>query len=463
MRVRTIKATMGAVALAVSLAGCAGPADYGRYARPRRGDAYTMPWAAAPRPDGPLPELTHDPRLRDYLAYAALANPGLKAAFEEWKAAVARLPQVTALPEPQLTYTYFIEEIETRVGPQEQKLALMQKFPWFGKQRLRGEVAGRAAQAAWQRFQAEKLRVFHRVKSAYADYYHLRRAIAITEENLTLLRHLEQVARTKFRTGTASHADVVRAQVEMGKLEDRLRTLRDLRGPRSAALNAALGRSSSVELPWPTDLPPAASEISHRRLARLLRQSNPELLALESEVEKNRLGLELARKERYPDFGLGVSYVDTGGARMPGVSDSGKDPIAVTLSLDLPLWQAKYRAAEEEARAGIRRARGALTDRTNRIESQVALAAYELRDARRRENLFAGTLIPKATESLKATEAAFKTGEADFLALLDSQRQLLAFELERERARTDQLTAHARMEMLVGRDLSAEPAEDKEN
>ncbi len=412
-----------------------------------------------PTADVDLPGLDDGSSLENYLQYAALNNPGLEASFEKWKAALARVPQVTALPEPQLTYSHFIEEVETRVGPQERKVALVQRFPWFGKLRLRGEAADEQARVTWQRFQADKLKLFHRVKSAYAEYYHLKRAVAITEENLTLLRHLERVARTKFRTGIASHADVVRAQVELGKLEDRLRALRDLRGPRAAALNAALGRPAGAELPWPDDLPPLEAEISDARLSRLVKTANPELAALRSEIAKHQRNVELAGREYYPDFGLGLSYIDTGGARMPGVSDSGKDPLVFMLSLELPLWRSKYRAAEEQARSNVRRTRKTLTDRMNQIESEVRLTAYELRDARRKEHLFRNTLIPKATESLKTTETAFKAGEADFLSLLDSQRQLLAFELELERARADQLAALGKLEMLVGRELEGEDAE----
>ncbi|MEE9371057.1 MAG: hypothetical protein V3W45_06260, partial [Sedimentisphaerales bacterium] len=56
--------------------------------------------------------------LQDYLRYAALHNAGLKAAFERWKAAIEQIPQAESLPDPKFTYGYFINEVETRVGPQ---------------------------------------------------------------------------------------------------------------------------------------------------------------------------------------------------------------------------------------------------------------------------------------------------------------------------------------------------------
>ena len=64
--------------------------------------------------------------LEDYLTFATLNNAGLKAAFEQWKIAVGHVTQAKSLPDPRFTYGYFIEEVETRVGPQKHKLEIMQ-------------------------------------------------------------------------------------------------------------------------------------------------------------------------------------------------------------------------------------------------------------------------------------------------------------------------------------------------
>ena len=106
----------------------------------------------------PLPVLNDDSTIDDYLAYAALNNPKLKAAFGVWKAALHRIPQVRSLPDPKFNYAYFIREVETRVGAQEQKLGLSQMFPWFGKLQLKEDIAYEAANSAEQRYEAEKLK-----------------------------------------------------------------------------------------------------------------------------------------------------------------------------------------------------------------------------------------------------------------------------------------------------------------
>ena len=117
-----------------------------------------------------LPKLDEQSKLSDYLIYAAFNNPGLEAAFNRWKAAIERVPQVKSLPDPRFNYRYFVEQVETRVGAQEQAFGIAQMFPWFGKLELRGQAATDAAYAARQRYETAKLKLFFQVKDAYYEY-----------------------------------------------------------------------------------------------------------------------------------------------------------------------------------------------------------------------------------------------------------------------------------------------------
>ncbi len=100
----------------------------------------------------PVPVLDENSTLEDYLEYASHNNPGLEAAFNMWKATLEKVTQVQTLPDPRFTYGYFLESVETRVGPQEHVLAIAQTFPWFGKLRLRGEKAFEASEVFRHRF-----------------------------------------------------------------------------------------------------------------------------------------------------------------------------------------------------------------------------------------------------------------------------------------------------------------------
>lgn len=74
-------------------------------------------------------KITEESSLSDLSTYALLNNPGLKAAFNQWKAVLENVTQVRSLPNPKLTFAYFFREVETRVGPQKNKVGVMQMFP----------------------------------------------------------------------------------------------------------------------------------------------------------------------------------------------------------------------------------------------------------------------------------------------------------------------------------------------
>ncbi|MFO7871736.1 MAG: TolC family protein [Kiritimatiellia bacterium] len=401
-----------------------------------------------------LPALRDDSSLDDYLKYAALNNPGLEAAFSRWKAALERIPQAKSLPDPRFNYAYFIENVETRVGPQEQKLGLSQTFPWFGKLSLKGDIAGEMAAAEREAYEKTKLRLFYEVKAAYHDYYYLARSLTITKEHLKLVGNLEAVARTRFKTGTAPHGSVVQAQVELGKLADRLKTLESLRKPITARLNAALNRSTHSPLPWPKALPYSTLGLTDEAVRELLIQHNPDLKRLERLAAKEGHAVALARKEYFPDITVGAEYVSTGEANMPDVADSGKDPVMAMISVNIPIWYGKYRAAEREAMLQLSAVRKEKGDFKNRLLSGLELALYHFRDAERKVDLYRDTLIPKAEESRKVAQQGFEAGKVTFISLIDAERILLEFRLAAENALAEKGKRRAELEMLTGSELT---------
>lgn len=397
--------------------------------------------------------LGKNPTLSDYLRVAALNNAGLKAAFEQWKVAVEQVPQAKSLPDPKFTYGYFIEEVETRVGPQRNRLEIMQTFPWFGEIEARTDAAAAVAKAVRERYEAAKLKLFFEVKDAFYEYVYLASALAIARENLELIEHFEEVARTKYMAAAVGHPDVIRAQMELAKLEDHLKTLEELRVPIVARLNAVLNRRSFDMLPWPGKEELQAAQINRQRVVELLRARNPELRAMDFELEAARSKVELAKKKFWPDVGVGVGWIDTGSAMNPGVRDSGKDPIILMFTMNVPIWRKGYKAAELQARANVRKTAQQKKETENEMVAQAERALYDFEDSHRKMRLYRDILVPKAEELLGASETAYKAGTLDFLSLINAQQKLLEFQLRYERAVADNQQRRAELEMLVGMGL----------
>ncbi|MDC0325456.1 TolC family protein [bacterium] len=390
--------------------------------------------------------------LDSYLKQTALRNPGLRSVFSRWKAALERIPQAKSLPDPKFNYSYYISEVETRVGPQNHRMGVAQVFPWFGTLELRNDKASEEAKIARTQFESKKVGLFFQVKAAYYEYYYLRRAIEITQRNIDLLKSLESVAQAKVRTGSGV-GGVMQAQLEIGKLEDQLKTLNDMREPFVGKLNAAIGWDLATDLPFPDTIGLTEFSIDSEKLSRLIDLTNPELQGLKHQVEVNGIDIALAKKQFYPEVQLGVDYIATGKASNPGISDSGKDPIMAMFSVNIPLWYGKRRAALSEARDHYDASLDFLKDFDNRLKAELKMAVFEFNDAERKLSLYQHTLKPLAENSLNVAQESYERGGADFLELIDSQRLLLEFQLSHERASTDRETAIANIERLIGQEI----------
>ena len=127
---------------------------------------------SAPQPSAPGVDADYyapDPVLRQYVDTALGANPAIQEAFARSRAAERRVPQVTALPDPMLSFGQAIQRPETRVGSQLNTLTVSQVFPWFGKLDLRGKVAVQEAVATQELSVARQRDVIAAVKRAYYE------------------------------------------------------------------------------------------------------------------------------------------------------------------------------------------------------------------------------------------------------------------------------------------------------
>jgi outer membrane protein, heavy metal efflux system len=383
--------------------------------------------------------------LRDYLEYAESHNAGLKSSYQQLQAALEQIPQAKALPDPQVTYNYWTRQSDQQM---KQTAGVMQTFPWFGKIDARTETATKETSAARQKYEAARLALFKEIKEEFYEFAYLAGAIDIAKENLELMKHFEEVARTKHMTTEAGHPDVIRAQVEIAKMEDVLRGLNQLREPTVSRLRTALTLPADTNLPWPKTEEFNAVELDYERLVNILRQKNPELASLSYEAMAAGSRITLAEKNFYPDIGIGVTWEDMD-------SRGGRDGVALVFQMNLPLWRDSYSAGERQAQAQKASIEQQKIETENVLLTKAAQSLYEYRDSIRKIRLYRDTLIPKGRELLQASEAAYREGTIDFLSLIDAQRMLLDYHLSLQRAVANNQQKLAELEMLAGTELDS--------
>ena len=154
------------------------------------------------------------------------------------------------------------------------------------------------------------------------------------------------------------------------------------------------------------------------------------------------------------DWNLSLSYVPIGSAAIADLPDSGRDAVFAGVSIRLPVWGKKYRAAEREAQereAAIRAARSEVGDR---LSDRLERLLYRFENADREIRLYRDTLIPKSEQSLEASQAGLRTANVGVLDLVDTTRVLLQFQLAYERAVTERARAAAELRYLFGEDVT---------
>jgi outer membrane protein TolC len=391
--------------------------------------------------------------LHSYISFALQNSAELRAAYDRYYAALQKAPQVSALPDPKLSYGYFIRSVETRVGPQRHRTGISQSLPWFGTLSLKGSQATASAKAELYRFLTKKNKLVFELSKTYAEIAYLYSAIEIMKSNIDLVNSWDEILHERYRSNVGAHSDLVRTQVELGKLEDRLAEVRDMLLPTKVAFNALLNRQAGEAISLDSTLLADASGREAAALARaisdqMISSSNPELLMHDALIEAGNHGIQLARKKYYPDLTLGLDYVATGDR--DGASDGGKDALMTVVSLSLPLNWDKYDAGFNEASLNRKSLEAIKKNRLYTLQAEFARAQFTLRDSERRIALYNETLIPKVEEAITTSFTAYQNGQAPFLGILDAERDLLDFGLLLSRARADRLIAIATLHQLSG-------------
>lgn len=398
--------------------------------------------------------LAADADLDAALIYAATHSAALRAAFERWRSATLAEEGAGSWADPRISYGYYLNSVQTRTGPMQHQIGLAQTFPWFGRTGDAEAVASAESARAARAFDAKREALFRQVRHAWADLYELERSIELSRQSALLLQNFVELVGTRYKLDSARHAELIRVQLELGKLEDRLAGLEQLRPVRAAQWNSAIGCPTDAPVPTIRSLQHEHLESSLSQLLEQARVANPELLALEAEIQMRGARVQQAERAGSPDWTLNLGYTVLGDAINPNTPDSGSDPIVLGLSVGVPVQRAKYRAATQSARAAERASRADRENLALHLEADLHAALFRHSDANRRLELYRDSLVPKAEEALQASLTAYEADRSSMLELIDTQRNLLEFGLAMERARAESAKGLADLRALTGGELS---------
>jgi len=361
----------------------------------------------------------------DYVLYAVEQNPFLRAYYDKQTAAIEAPSQAGAMPDPTFAFGYFFSSPETRLGAQEWTFRLSQKLPFFGKRGLRRDVAQTEADAWANAYDDRLLDLVRDVRHAYYDYFRVHETTRITRSEKDVIRGMQNIAQVKYASGLASQQDVLKAQLALSHLDDRLTTLRRDLVSATARLNELLGRDPDAALADPSFTMPTSETEDVERLYEIALANRPDIAIADLGMVRAEKSRALAKREYYPDLTLSLNYVTVSERPVP-VEDNGRDIFHVGAAINVPIWFGPRGAAVAEAEASIAMARNEKIGLQVRIKREVRDAFSRVESARELVKLHRDVIIPQAEQTFRASEAGYQTGQVDFLNYLDSERMLLS-------------------------------------
>jgi len=391
--------------------------------------------------------------LDSYLKMAAENNPELKSVFNQYLAALERLPQARALPDPSLAFSVFASPVETRVGAQKAGLSLSQAFPWFGQLKSQEAAAAQVAKARFELFEDKKNELFFRVHTTYYDLYLLEAATAITRENIGLLESFRELALVKLESAKGSAVDLLRVEMDLSELENQLKYLEDSKLPVETEFKELLNTGHLIDILVPDTLTTITIKEGKNLLLDSLMAQNPSLKKIDFEINALDHEMDVAKKMGLPSFNLGLSYINVQERAGSDIPDNGQDAfIFPQVGVRLPLFRKKYQAMVHEKELLKISKSGEKENQVNRLITELEQAWRDYLDSERRTDLYL-ELDGVASRALDILLIQYTSASTDFEEMLRMDRQLLRYELELEKARVDQNTAVARINYLIGKNF----------
>ena len=389
--------------------------------------------------------------LYDYQLEAASNNPSLRASYNHYLSSLEMTPQVSSLPDPEVSFAYFISPVETRVGPQRARISLTQMFPWFGtlKEKETGSLIQTKAQ--FESFRNQRNKLFFTMEMIWASIYKTNRQIELEKKNLEIVSTLVDLSLKKYETGKVSQVDVLRAQIEKDDILTKIALLTSDLELLIKQFNEWRNVAPDEEVILPESLAVSSPVTVNPEVLNEIYANNPSLnkIRLEEDLAENRL--RIAGLNGKPAVGFGFDYIATSERTdIPALPDNGKDVVIARLSMKIPLFRSKYNAESRAADLNLSAARSEIINSKNSLSTSFYAANRDLNDAHRRLELYDRKKINRIDQALTLLMRSYTTDHSEFDNILELQRKKLMYELERLHAIHDAFVAEKMIRFLRG-------------
>ncbi len=377
-------------------------------------------------------------------------NPAIKEAENRWRAARARVRQVNAWDDPRVAGESRVRRF-VDIPPNaftDQTLAIEQPIPITGKNLVRGRVASAEALSVFEEARRTQLDVLAKARVTYFQLANAHDQLLINSKNLTSLKQIADISRSRYEAGLENAANVLVAETDYSKLQEARRDLERNLSDAQSQLNTLMNRDAFAPLGSPAEATISEGNLSTSRLHAITLAQRPEVQMARAKIDGEKSKLQLAHRAWIPDPALmvkGQRYNDA--AEAVSELDAG-------VSFTVP-WvnPSKYSAGVREARANVAAAEQGLEREQKEALRLLRDQLAKIETFHHHVELFSEKLVPQAQQAFEATQLSYESGKATFLDWISAQRNLRDIEaMGREHLAHYQM-AVAELEAVIGADI----------
>jgi outer membrane protein, heavy metal efflux system len=393
----------------------------------------------------------------DFFVNQALQNnPEYLSAKAKMRAAQLQIQQAGALPDPNLGISVMnlpVNSFEFNQEPMTgKKLSLMQMFPFPGKLGIKEDMAEFQAQVVEQQVEELKNQLIKQVKLSYYSIFFTDKSIEIIEKNKTLVQQFVQVAEAKYSVGKGLQQDVLKAQVELLKLTDKLISLHQKRKNFVYQLNKLTNRDIASPINQIAEIGQMTFDLTIEEVTELGLNHRPLLKGWQHIIEKSRRSNKLAKYGYLPDFNVGIAYT-----QRENLSSGMKmyDFFSAEVKVSLPIYFYKKQSKKvEQTQQQIYSLENKRSDVRNEVLFQIEDKFSEIIMNSNLIALYKKGIIPQASQSLNSAMSGYQVDKIDFITLLNNQMTLFNYELEYYNVLTNHAKSLAQLDAAVGKELT---------
>ena len=329
-------------------------------------------------------------------------------------------------------------------------VSVMQNIPFPGISRLKEKAAVEEAKGAEKELANVEIRTVNAVKTTYYDLYFVHNAIIITDENIDLMKKFVELTQSKYEVGNGLQEDILKAQVELYKLQEKMINLKQKEASIKADMLRLLNRNNGDQLQGVPKIEKTVNTLSFEDLKITVLEENPLLQQLDHTVAQKETEYLLAKKSYFPKFSITAAY----GQRDDWKSADRDRPdfMSLLVGVDVPIWfKSKQNKKVAETQIRIMQAKAQLQSMQNDISFKLNDILTKIKKEKALVVLYKEQIIPEASQSLDSNMSAYQVGRLDFLNLLNSQMTLLNYEIKFHKVMSDLEKNFADLEVVVGK------------